>query len=112
MEKQYYITPEDQQNLIISMNLQCNFEIGAKTQMVKIKMIYNLCIVVLFLTENGTILQKWNCIENENGVYNSQIITKNLTTKSQNICDKTKCDRISNNIKCELCENDIEDLLK
>jgi hypothetical protein len=57
MKKQFYIKQEDQANIISAYMLECGFQIGKSTYIIKIddKTNKELCIIILVNKDNGTI---------------------------------------------------------
>ena len=115
MKKQFYIKQEDQAQIISAYMLECGFQIGKSTYMIKIddKTNKELCIIILVNKDNGTIMQKWGCLKNKHNEWSSSTTYKNDFISSSIVdCDTTEYDGLScfnisddKNIKCFLCEN-------
>ena len=108
MKSQVYL--EDQISLIQKFNLKCEFVLNDKTSVITVLDESNEFIVILILFECGSILQKWFCIKNEDGTYDSRIIYKNTGYVTNNVlCDIEECHQVcnNNNIQCYLCNKNL-----
>jgi len=104
------INLEDQISLIQKFNLECEFVLNDKTSVITILEESNEFVVVLLLFASGTILQKWVCIKNEDGTYDSRIIYKNTGCVTNIVlCDIENCHQVcnNNNIQCYLCDKNV-----
>ena len=114
MKKQFFFRCDEQQNLIRELNLTCKREIGLTTYMYKISEDEEThFIIILSLRDDGTIIQKWHCVPD----VAPTVMYENTSIESNQIeCPGpgAECDDImdENNIKCYLCEQKVDDVLK
>ena len=104
MNKRFYFTTNDKQELLAKYNLKCNFELGSTTYITQITNDDSIQILLLVVKKNGSILQKWSLVY---GVCVSSSI--NEPSEATVDCDsgdfKTYTDISNdNNLKCFLCE--------
>ena len=116
MKKHFYFKQEEQQMIISNYLLDCDFEFGLTTYIIKVDDDSNidLCLIILAYKDNGTIMQKWACLKDDNGKWTSVSTYKNENLIDNVVvdCDTTEHDGVScfdisddSNIKCFLCEN-------
>ena len=100
------ISTEEKLYIMKTYNLKCIALESIITKLI-IRSSNDKLKIIVASTNSGTIIQKWSCI-NTNSVWSSSSIYENKDFANQTFqsCDKSRCE---NNIKCYLCDTDIED---